>query len=133
MRIKIYPSPCKLNNDTLNLVEQDKTSFPSPHFRTGNTILFTTSIWTIYYKMVDEQRKDIDLKTMDEKNISTNFLSTKTDFSSIWQRKAIIKKSLVVHLELTTINITIQPWLFKERKYLKFSEIMDSTTPWANA
>lgn len=59
--------------------------------------------------MVDEHRKDIDLKTMDEKNISTNFLSTKTDFSSIWQRKAIIKKSLVVHLELTTINITIQP------------------------
>lgn len=33
--------------------------------------------------MVDEHRKDIDLKTMDEKNISTNFLSTKTDFSSI--------------------------------------------------
>lgn len=88
MRIKIYPSPSKLNNDTLNMVEQDKTSFPSPHFRTGNTILFTPSIWTIYYKMVDEHRKDIDLKTMDEKNISTNFLSTKTDFSSIWPKKS---------------------------------------------
>jgi len=28
MRIKIYPSPSKLNNDTINLVEQDKTFFP---------------------------------------------------------------------------------------------------------
>lgn len=66
--------------------------------------------------MVDEHRKDIDLKTMDEKNISTNFLSTKTDFSSIWQRKAIIKKSLVVHLELTTIHHNNSALTFQREK-----------------
>lgn len=33
--------------------------------------------------MVGEHRKDIDPKNMDVKKISTNFRSTKSDFSSI--------------------------------------------------